>query len=237
MFDVILYVFLVAAGVFVAWTVLHGYWRGLGVVSRAPGRPAPAPCIAAPHLAGSRRGRIARSRRRPGRPGRSSRAAVHVHRGTFGGLAAVHLGRRRARPPLARQVGPRGPAGNLRGPSRMGLRVFRRRDVLRRIRHSGAGGQPSACRRMHRRDDRPVRERPVRAGRSSRQEVLRRAQLGVERQPVRRHEGARRAEDRGDAAVQLGHEGSPRRGARIEHGDLRGARLPPAVERRGKRVT
>ena len=41
MFDVILYVFLAAAGVFVAWTVLHGYRRGLGayLVHRAGPRP------------------------------------------------------------------------------------------------------------------------------------------------------------------------------------------------------
>jgi hypothetical protein len=40
-FDAILYGILVAAGIFVAWTVLHGYWRGMGIylVRRAGPRP------------------------------------------------------------------------------------------------------------------------------------------------------------------------------------------------------
>ena len=41
MLDAILYGILIAAGIFLAWTVLHGYWRGLGIylVRRAGPRP------------------------------------------------------------------------------------------------------------------------------------------------------------------------------------------------------
>jgi hypothetical protein len=40
-FDAILYAVLVAAGIFVAWTVLHGYWRGLGIYRLHRAGPSP----------------------------------------------------------------------------------------------------------------------------------------------------------------------------------------------------
>ena len=140
-------------------------------------------------------------------------------------IAAMRLGARRARPPLARQVGPRGQRRSLRRPPRIWPA-----DILRRSRTSSPPARCSRRRACSRasdcidRDERAVRRRAVRAGRSGRQQTVRRAQLGVERQPVRRHAGAERAEDSGHAAVQLGHQGSPRRRARLEHGDLRGSR-------------
>ena len=53
------------------------------------------------------------------------------------------------------------------------------------------------------------------------EQAFRRARLGVARQPVRRHARAERLEDPDDADVELGQQGRPRRGARIQHGDLR----------------
>ena len=71
----------------------------------------------------------------------------------------------------------------------------------------------------------------VRARGSVGPHALRRTQLGVERQSVCRDAAAGWPEDRRHAAVELGQQGSTRRVARIEHGDLRTFRL--AIRDRG----
>ena len=80
---------------------------------------------------------------------------------------------------------------------------------------------PAAREGLHRRDTAGSRTRDSSSTRTRRRQTLRRAQLGLERQPVRRHARAERPEDPDDAAVELGQQGRARCRARIEHRDLR----------------
>ena len=59
-------------------------------------------------------------------------AAVPVHRRALDRIAAVRLGPRRARPPLAREMGQRSAVRELRGSARVGVRLFRGDDLLHR---------------------------------------------------------------------------------------------------------
>ena len=89
-----------------------------------------------------------------------------------------------------------------------------------------------ACRQLPRRPTGASTHARFELDEDRRHQALRRAQLGVERQSVRRHARAEWSQDRDDVAVELGREGRARRRARIEYGHLRAPRPPGGREAR-----
>ena len=117
--------------------------------------------------------------------------------------------------------------GDARDAAGVGRRLLRRDRPTTFARAASTALRRCSAPRTSLDDDGRFRARAIRARRSRRHQALRRAQLGVERQPVCRHARAERPEDRDDVALELGREGRARRRARVEHGDLR---VSPAAD-------
>ena len=230
MHEVLSYTAWSLAGVVVAYFALQFFWRARG--SYKVWRAEPRPLFGARHRLWRDPGNVERLdlTSGPGGPSQAPVAPYQFIEEHSSGSQPTHLRARRERAALAREVGTRGPARDLRGPPVVGVRLLRRGHAFRRARDDPRRRSADA-RGVVRGPGGIVRRRALRARRSGRREAVRGAQLVVDRQSVCRHAGARGPEDRPDADLELGQQGSARRGARVEHRDLRHARV--ALEARG----
>ena len=187
-------------------------------------------------LARPRDDQRARSRGRTVGPSGAPTPPFHFIEEHATGSQPMRVGARRARAGEWRvKWGARSPHRNVRHAAGVGARILRRADLFRRRRARSSGAHDLQPREgLHRRTP-PLPRGAIRADRRAwRRQTLRRARLGVERQPVRRHARAERPEDPDDAGVELGQQGRARRGARIEHRDLR---IPDREARSARHAT
>ena len=192
-------------------------------------RPGRGRCFGARHRLWRDPGDV-RAPRHDGGPGRTRAqcpvAAVHVHRRTLDRHAAVRFGSRRERPALAGQVGTRGAAPRPspsawrgRAATSPRSRTSSRRGTIEGVGHADA--RRALCRTTAARfvdarfelDDPDV------------DKLFEEHSWSWTDNPFVGTPRAGRAEGAADADLELGQQGSARRRARIEHRDLRHARV------------